>query len=136
MLDLPWTTVRGLHVLKALARRGGPVKAADLAKEAGVTPPRLARLLRILVAADLVELRPRHGLALTREPDRISVLEAIEALGAQRSRPAHCRADWSTCDNRGGCALAPLCRRAHAVLEEVFRSQTLADLQVELPALF
>ncbi len=135
MLDLPWTTVRGLHVLKALAAHSGPMKGADLAREAGVTPARLQPLLRLLRAADLVEPR-RPGWALTRPADRIGVLEAVEALGASRTKPEHCRADWANCDNRGGCALAPLCRHAHAVLQEIFRHHTLADLGVELPAMF
>ena len=136
MLNLPWTTVRGLHLLKALARHGGPVKAADLARDAGVGPSRLPDLLRRLARAGLVESRPRHGWALAREPDQITVLEAIEALDTGRPRPAHCHADWADCDHRGACALAPLCRQAHVVLQEIFRSQTLADLQVELPVLF
>ncbi len=136
MLNLPWTTVRGLHLLKALARHGGPMKAAELAREAEVSSSRLTELLRLLARADLVESRPRQGWALTREPDRITVLEAVEALGVARPRPAHCHADWAACEHRGGCALAPLCRQAHLVLREIFHSQTLADLQVEMPALF
>ena len=135
MLDLPWTTVRGLHLLKALAHHEAPMKAADLARETGVTPGRLQTLLRILRAADLVEAR-RPGWALSRPADQIRVLDAIEALGEARPKPAHCRADWSTCDSRGGCALAPLCRHAHTVLVEIFRHHTLADLQVEMPAMF
>lgn len=135
MLDLPWTTVRGLHLLKALARHEGPMKAAELAREAGVTPGRLQTLLRVLRAANLVEPR-RHGWILARPADQIQVLEAVEVLGASRTRPAHCRADWATCDNRGGCVLAPLCRHAHAVLVEILRNHTLADLGIELPAMF
>jgi Rrf2 family protein len=135
MLELPWTTVRGLHLLKALARHGGPVKAVALAREAGVTPSRLRLLLGLLAQADLVESRPRQGWTLAREPHRITVLEVVEALDPHRARPAHCRADWGTCDDRGGCALAPVCRQAHDVLQETFRRQTLADLQAEMPAL-
>lgn len=135
MLDLPWTTVRGLHVLKALARRQGPLRAAELAREAAVTPARLTRLLRLLRVARLVETR-RGGWVLTRPADQIRVLEAVDALGAGRARPAHCRADWANCDDRGGCALAPLCRPAQEALQEVFRTRTLADLQPEVPALF
>jgi DNA-binding IscR family transcriptional regulator len=136
MLDLPRTTVRGLSLLKALARHDEPAKAADLARETGMTAGRAAGLLRLLARAGLADARPRQGWALARPSDQITVLEVVEALGASQPRPAHCHADWTTCDNRGGCALAPLCRHAHAVLLEIFRSRTLADLQVELPALF
>ena len=135
MMDLPWTTVRGLHLLKALARQEGPMRAGALAREAGVSPGRLQTLLRLLRTAGLVEARG-HGWVLARPAERIQVLEAVEALGAARAKPAHCQADWATCDNRGGCALAPLCRHAHAVLVEIFRNHSLADLGVELPAMF
>lgn len=135
MLDLPWTTVRGLNVLKSLAREEEPMTLGALAREACVPPSRAARLLRILRSAGLVETAGARGWTLARRPAEISVLEAVEALGASRPRPEHCQADWAICLDRGGCALAPLCRQAHESLMEIFRSHTLADLQVELPTL-
>jgi DNA-binding IscR family transcriptional regulator len=136
MLDLPWMTVRGLHALKALAREGGPMSTGAIAREACVPPGRAASLLRILRSADLVEEAGPRRWALARRPEQISVLEAVEALGASRPRAEHCQADWSICDNRGGCAIAPLCREAHRRLLEIFRGHTLADLRVEMPSMF
>ena len=136
MLDLPWTTVKGLHVLKTLAGREEPTSSGDLASKAGVTPGRLPRLIRILNEAGLITSVPRRGWKLARPSNEIRVLQVLEVLGAARRKPAYCRADWTTCEHRGGCALAPLCRTAHENLTEVFRNHTIADLQVELPSLF
>lgn len=136
MLDLPWTTVRGLHALKALAREGGPLSLGAIAREACVPPSRAARLLRILRSAGLVEETAPRRWTLARRPEQISVLDAVEALGASRPHAEHCQADWAICVNRGGCAIAPLCREAHERLLEIFRVHTLADLRVEMPSMF
>ena len=135
MLDLPWTTVRGLAALKALALEDGPLTSGALGREAHLTPARAARMIRELKAAGLVASAGHRGWTLARPASDITVLEAVEALGASRSPSERCRADWSMCDDRGGCVLAPLCRQAHESLIEVFRGHTLADLRAELPVL-
>jgi DNA-binding IscR family transcriptional regulator len=135
MLDLPWMTVRGLHMLKALARGEGPMTLGAIAREACVSPSRAARLVRILRSAGLIVPSGPKSWALARGPEDITVLEAVEALGASRPRPEHCQADWAICVDRGGCVLAPLCRHAHESLLQIFRHHTLADLGVELPTL-
>lgn len=135
MLDLPWITVRGLHILKAFARADGPLTLGAVARETGVAPSRSARILRVLKAAGLIEPALPKGWKLSRPAGNISVLEAVEALGASRPRPEHCQADWALCENRGGCVLAPLCRQAHESLIGVFREHTLADLRMEAPTL-
>ena len=134
MFDLPVETVRGLRALKAFAREEGPLTAADLARDARVTPSHIAKLMRTLKGAGLVvSFGARWSLA--RPAGDITVLEAVEALGMSRPRSGHCQADWPLCDDRGGCVLAPLCREAHEKLLDLFRTHTLADLRAEMPAL-
>jgi DNA-binding IscR family transcriptional regulator len=135
MLDLPWMTVRGLRVLKAMARGEGPMTLGAIAREACLAPSRAARLARILRSAGLIAPAGAKHWTLARRPEAITVLEAVEALGASRPRPEHCQADWAICVDRGGCVLSPLCRQAHESLLEIFRHHTLADLGVELPTL-
>src|SRR5688500_18194359 len=121
MLDLPATTVKGLRVLKALAREDLPLTTAVLAREARVTPAHAARLVRVLKGAGHAAAGGK-GWSLARPAGEITVLEAVEALEASSSRPEHCHADWGACVDRGGCALAPLCREAHETLTELFRN--------------
>ena len=135
MLDLPWTTLRGLRALKALAREEGPLTSAALAREVRLAPSRAAGLLRLLKAAELIAPAGHKGWTLARPAGDITVLEAVEALGTSRPHPEDCSADWSLCPDRGGCALAPLCREAHESLLEIFRGHTLADLRAEMPVL-
>jgi len=135
MLDLPWTTVRGLHALKALANEGSPMTLGAIARAARVPAARASRLLHALKDAGLVEASGRRW-TLARRPDEITLLRALEALGPDSPRPERCHADWATCADRGGCPIAPLCRQAHERLVELFAARTLADLHVEAPALF
>jgi Rrf2 family protein len=125
MFDLPVETERGLRALKAIARHDGPVAAAELAREARVTPNHVARLLRTLKAAGLVAPSGSGRWALARPAGAITVLEAVEALGV----------DWNHRDDHDDCVLAPLCREAHETMLDLFRARTLADLRAALPVL-
>jgi DNA-binding IscR family transcriptional regulator len=135
MLDLPWTTLRGLRALKALAREDGPLTSGALAREVRLTPSRAASLLRLLKAAELIAPAGHKGWTLARPAGDITVLEAAEALGMSRPHPEDCRAGESFCPDHGDCALSPLCRQAHESLLEVFRGHTLADLRAVMPVL-
>ena len=134
MLGLPRTAMLGLHALKALGRDEGPLSSGTLSREVHVYPSQVARLLRLLKAAGLVASAGHKGWILARPAGEITVLEAVEALGMSRPHPEDC-AVGSSCPDRGACALAPLCRRMHESLIDVFRGLTLADLRAELPAL-
>ena len=125
MFDLPVETERGLRALKALARVDGPLGAAELARDAHVTPGHVARLMRTLKGAGLVVPSAAGRWSLARPAGAITVLEAVEALGV----------DWTHRDDHDDCVLAPLCREAHETMLDLFRARTLADLRAALPAL-
>ena len=125
MFDLPWTTLRGLQAVGAFARDDVPLSAGVLARELHVTPRRAARLIRVLKSAGLVASAGHKGWTLSRPAGDITVLEAVEALGASRSHPPE----------RCPAELAPLLREAQESLSDLFRNHTLADLRAEMPAL-
>lgn len=128
--------MRGLHALKCLERHGKPVPVSRLAAETHVSPAHAARLIARLRELGFVESRPGKGFVLARPAGEISVAEVVQGLGAASAKPHRCKADYTTCTDRGVCVLAPLCRAAEEGLEEVFRRFTLSELSTELPALF
>jgi len=135
MLELPWTTVRGLHVLKCLSAAGKAVPLPRIAAETHVSTAHAARLIARLRELGFVESRPGKGFVLARPAGEISVADVVRGLGASSAKPARCKADYGTCSERAVCALAPLCREAEEGLREVFGRFTLAGLDRELPAL-
>jgi Rrf2 family protein len=136
MLNLPWTTVRGLHVLKCLERHGKAVSTSRIAAEVHLSAANAARLISRLRELGFVESRPGKGFVLARPAAEIVVADVVRGLGAAGPRPARCRADYATCTDRSVCALGPWCREANEALEETFRRHTIAGLESELPALF
>lgn len=89
---LTQTSEYALRAMGALAARPGEtVPAADLATQAGVPPPYLAKIMQQLAAAGFVSGRRGigGGYALAVDPARVTALEIVMALGPiRRPRPA------------------------------------------------
>lgn len=63
------------------------VPTATVAEDLGIPTPSLARLLRALAAAGVVETREgaRGGVRLASRPDRIAILDVVEAVDPRES---------------------------------------------------
>ena len=83
MLRLNRMTDYAIVVLGALAHRHGDVLAtAHLAELTGLAQPTVAKVSKILLAADLVETQRgvRGGCRLTKPPADISLVDIVEAM--------------------------------------------------------
>ncbi len=102
---------------------------ADLAERARLEPPTVAKVLKPLAHAGLVEgfrgasggyrlARPAHEIAL------IAIVEAIEGpLGM-----TECSGEHSSCEHESHCGVQTHWRRINDVIAETLRGITLADM--------
>ena len=119
----------GMHAMMDLAARHGrgAVLLRELCQPHGFSEKFVEQLLRALRQAGLVESArgPRGGYWLARPPEKITVLEIIEALeGELQAPPSGCRSD---CLKRDHCAMLELWDQSSEATRRVLR-QTLADL--------
>jgi len=125
----------GLRCLRYLAEvhdRPGVVTIGEIAREEGVTPEHVAKLVGLLRRGGLVfSVRGmRGGVRLTREPKDVTMKDALTVLSGRPLRSSPCLMGRPT----GGCRMTPECgiRSVWAVLEtmisDVLSKVTLADL--------
>jgi Rrf2 family protein len=83
-----------------------PVRARDLARATGIPEPYLAKILRRLVLAGILESRKGQGggFALARPPESIRFDEVLEAVDAA-PRADRCAFGWGACDAKHPCPL-------------------------------
>jgi Rrf2 family cysteine metabolism transcriptional repressor len=123
----------GLHALLELARRygQGPVQSSAIAEERDIPPKYLQQILLGLRRAGLVhsERGPRGGHELARPPERISLLEAVEALEGSVS-PATCvdAGAEPACPDRDRCVFVDVWQRVDEAVRAILGAVTLADL--------
>ena len=119
------------HALAALAGRKGfaPASAHWLAERAGVAEPFLRKLLQRLSRAGVVEsaLGARGGFRLARRPERISVLEVLEAVQG-RLAINRCFLGRRNCPRRRTCRISGRLTGIQKQLTAFFKSVKLADL--------
>ena len=105
MLKISKLTDYGTLVMSGLAKsRDEFVTSAALADEVGVASPTVAKLLKRLTRAGLVESLRGHqgGYRLARVPQQISVAEIIQALDGPLGL-TECSADGGSCDHEPNC---------------------------------
>ena len=126
-------TARSEYGLLALIDLGvrygeGPVSARGVAERQGIPLKFLEQLLAAMRKAGLVSAcRGAHGgFTLTREPERISVLEVVEALEGSLA-PTSCDGG-QLCGRSGACAAAGVWSKATEALREVFTTTSIGDL--------
>jgi Rrf2 family protein len=119
-----------------LAPEDRPVPAPRLAEYHGLPEAYLSKVLQSLVRAELLEATtgPRGGLRLARKPERITVLDLVNAV--EGPAPAFrcteirqrgpCAGPPSS--YRKPCGIACVMRDAERVYRERLRETTLADL--------
>jgi Rrf2 family protein len=104
----------GLRCLLHVARAGeDPISAQTIAEREGLSLPYTQKILRILAQGDLIEAKRgvHGGYVLTRSPERMSVGDAIRALGGMFEIAEICdryTGELPRCANGCDCTLKPV----------------------------
>jgi Rrf2 family iron-sulfur cluster assembly transcriptional regulator len=108
---LPRTAEYALRAMALLARApaGAVLVGLELAERARVPQPYLAKVMRRLVVAGLVQARRGRGggFSLARPPAAIRLTDVLEAMDVQVSA-RKCAFGWSACRDDRPCPLHPL----------------------------
>lgn len=132
-MDLPQTAEYALRAIAQLTMlpAGQTMRAADLARETNVPPHYLAKILRRLTAAGLLDVRkgPGGGFGLARPASRICFADVFAAVNAAPGDT--CVFGFDRCDANNPCPLHP----SWSVVKEAVRSwateTTLADVRAD-----
>lgn len=121
----------GVLGLLNLARQapGKLVMIEDVSRQEAIPKSFLAKIFQGLVKAEIIRSTRGSGggFALAKAPEKISVLEVIEAIEGKIAFQ-RCQQEEPDCEHVGGCALCGLLGEAQESLKEVFSQTTLADL--------
>lgn len=126
----------GLEALAVLARRpvGEVVEARELAEEAGLPPPYLAKIMQALTRGGvLVSFRGR-GYALPRPPQQIFLRDVILAIDGDDAFWDGCIFWREECSETDPCPLHFRWRELKPEFKEVMGSITLADVREQRSA--
>ncbi|HEX9427204.1 MAG TPA: Rrf2 family transcriptional regulator [Candidatus Polarisedimenticolia bacterium] len=128
----------GLRCLLQLARRQQagnhrPLTLSEIARGEGLSVANVAKLIRGLRKAGLVAsvLGRTGGYSLTRAADRISVAEALHALGGKLYDPDYCTkfaGDLKVCSHMGDCSIRSLWGVLEGLIERVLEKTMLSEL--------
>jgi len=121
----------GVLGLLNLARQapGQLAMIEDVSRQEAIPKSFLAKIFQGLVKAEIIRSTRGSGggFALAKAPEKISVLEVIEAIEGKIAFQ-RCQQEEPDCEHVGGCALCGLLGEAQESLKEVFSQTTLADL--------
>ena len=126
----------GLRCLLQLARGGSDqsLTIEEISQAEGVTPPNVAKVMRILRRGGFVEsVRGQNGgYKLAFSARAISVGEVLEVLGGRLYDPSFCEhfvGSEDTCLHESTeCSVRGLWNRVQSAVDQVLRRTTLADL--------
>ncbi len=92
--------------------RGVLVVKQEIADQAGIPGPFLAKIVQDLARANFIEIRqgPKGGYVLIRDPDRITLLEVVEVMIG--------KIQLNDCVGRPTACSASPCCRVHRVWED------------------
>ena len=117
-----------IHALAFAAAEGGRLTAALCARELGVSPSYLAKILQLLVRGGMFSSTrgAGGGFELARDPEGISCLDVINLVdGPLPTR--ECLFRKTVCP-RGECALKLMCDRVEQALRSALESTSIAAL--------
>ena len=132
---LTQTSEYALRAMCALAARPGEtVPAAELATQAGVPPPYLAKIMQQLAATNFVNGRRGigGGYALAVDPKNVTALEIVMALGPIRKPRTNAELDEL---GDGFKALHERLDKAASGVLEVFQVSSIAELAQDISAI-
>lgn len=130
MLKISKLTDYGTLVMGGLAAHESEfVNAVDLARAIGVAQPTVAKLLKILTRAGLVEsLRGQlGGYRLTMAPEHISVAEIIQAVDGPVGL-TECSTEEGNCDQEDVCNVKVNWQKISKVVATALQQVSLAEL--------
>ena len=130
MLRVTRLTDYATIVLTVLAARPGVVlSAVELAELSGLEAPTVAKVLRPLARAGLVEgfRGAGGGYRLAREPARISLVEIVEAMEGPLGM-TECSLHAGNCGLEDSCGVRANWRRINDVVAAALRDVTLAQM--------
>jgi FeS assembly SUF system regulator len=131
MLRVTKLTDYATVVLTVLAARPGVVlSAAELAEQAGLEMPTVAKLLKPLAQAGLVEgfRGANGGYRLARDAAAISLVEIVEAMEGPLGM-TECSVHAGACGIEQSCGVRANWRRINDVVADALREVTLAQMQ-------
>ena len=136
MLRVTKLTDYATVVLTALAARPGDVlSAAELAEHAGLEVPTVAKVLKPLAQAGLVEgfRGTNGGYRLMRAADAINLVEIVEAMEGPLGM-TECSVHAGACGIEQSCGVRANWRRINDVVADALRGVTLAEMLAPVSA--
>ncbi len=123
-------------VLSVLAARPDDVlSATGLAEQAGLEVPTVAKVLKPLAQAGLVEAfrGVNGGYRLARDADAISLIDIVEAIEGPLGM-TQCSVHAGRCGIEHSCGVRANWRRINDVVADALRGVTLAEMLSPIPA--
>jgi len=129
----------GLRCLLRVGRAGddGSVTISELARSEGISEPNVAKMMRRLRTAGLVQSTRGQagGYALARPADRITLGEALAALGGRLYEASFCDTHAGAgvgrlCTHMPDCSIRSVWRMVQRAVDDVLEKITLKDLLV------
>jgi Rrf2 family transcriptional regulator, iron-sulfur cluster assembly transcription factor len=127
----------GLRCLVRVGRAGadGSVTISELARSEGISEPNVAKMMRRLRTAGLVQSTRGQsgGYALARPADRINLGEALAALGGRLYEASFCDTHAGVgrlCTHMPDCSIRSVWRMVQRAVDDVLEKITLKDLLV------
>ena len=130
MLRVTKLTDYATLILTVLAARpGGVLSAPDLAEHAGLEAPTVAKVLKPLAQAGLVEgfRGANGGYRLAREASAISLVEIVEAMEGPLAM-TECSLDHGDCGLSPQCGVRANWRRINDVVADALSKVSLAQM--------
>ena len=135
MLRVTKLTDYATLVLTVLAARPGDVLSApELAEQAGLESRTVAKVLKPLAAAGLVEgfRGANGGYRLARDPAAVSLVEIVEAMEGPLGM-TECSVHTGQCGIEDSCGVRANWRRINDVVADALRAVTLAEMLAPVP---
>ncbi|GAB5497662.1 MAG: Rrf2 family transcriptional regulator [Phycisphaerales bacterium] len=132
---LTQTAEYALRAISALAaRKGQTIPATELAEQADVPPPYLAKIMQQLASTELVTGRRGigGGYTLSADPDQISALDVILAVGPIREPQSE--AELERLGDGYKSLHRALGRAAESVIDE-FRRVKISEIEQDIDAI-
>lgn len=127
----------GLRCLLRVGRAGpdGSITIAELSRSEGISEPNVAKMMRILRTAGLVQSTRGQagGYSLARPAAEIAIAEAVAALGGRLYEPAFCDTHTGLerlCTHMPDCSIRSVWRLVQRAVDQVLEKITLKDLLV------